>query len=126
DYSSITQFSRTFYKDLREFRYLRLIRASVSYTREPMKPEPRTSSGQGLASAVNLARALITSQTPLAKHASFSGSLAAEVSSLCVSTVCLMVDFPQTERQRAARNCQRGSRSPRPPDALAFCLRYSA
>ena len=25
DYSSITQFSRTFYKDLREFRYLRLM-----------------------------------------------------------------------------------------------------
>src|SRR5215469_17533617 len=35
----ITQFSRTFYKDRREFRYLRLMRASVSSTREPMKPE---------------------------------------------------------------------------------------
>ena len=46
------QFSRTFYKDLREFRYLRLVRASVSSTREPMKPESRPSSEQGLANPV--------------------------------------------------------------------------
>jgi hypothetical protein len=57
----ITQFSRTFYNDLREFRYLRLMRASVSSTLEPMKPESRPSSEQGLASAVNLAGPLITS-----------------------------------------------------------------
>jgi hypothetical protein len=29
-------------------------------------------------------------QTPLAKHASFSGCLVAEVSSLCISSVCLI------------------------------------
>jgi hypothetical protein len=29
-------------------------------------------------------------------------------------------------RQGAARNYQRGSRNPRPPEALAFRLRYSA
>jgi hypothetical protein len=52
-----TQFSRTFYKDLREFRYLRLMRASFSSTRPPMEPESRPSSEQGLASAVNLAGA---------------------------------------------------------------------
>jgi DNA-binding transcriptional LysR family regulator len=40
---------------------LRLMRASVSSTREPMKPESRPSSEQGLASAVNLAGPLITS-----------------------------------------------------------------
>ena len=38
-------------------------------------------------------------QTPLAKHASFSGSLVAEVSSLCISNVCLItLDFPQPNR----------------------------
>jgi hypothetical protein len=63
------------------------MRASVSSTREPMKPESRLSSEQGLASAVNLAGAFDHefTQTPLAKHASFSGSLLAEVSSLCIS-----------------------------------------
>jgi hypothetical protein len=41
-----------------------------------MKPESRPSSERGLASAVNLAGPLITtSSRPLAKHASFSGSL---------------------------------------------------
>ena len=41
-------------------------------------------------------------QTPLAKHASFSGSLAAEVSSLCISSVCLVtLDFPQPNRETA-------------------------
>src|SRR5208283_5076179 len=68
-------------------------------------------------------------QTALAKHASFSGSLVAEVSSLCISSVCLItLDFPTTKprEQRAASSHQRGSRNPRPPDALAFCLRYSA
>src|SRR5690349_6809583 len=43
-----------FYKDLREFRYLRLMRTSVSSTREPMKSESRPSSEQGLASAVSV------------------------------------------------------------------------
>src|SRR5215471_13759961 len=37
-------------------------------------------------------------QTPLAKHASFSGSLVAEVSSLCISSVCLIaLEFPTTK-----------------------------
>jgi hypothetical protein len=37
-------------------------------------------------------------QTPLAKHASFSGSLVAEVSSLCISSVCLItLEFPNAE-----------------------------
>jgi hypothetical protein len=63
DYSNITQSSRTFYKDLREFRYLRLMRASVSSTPEPMKPESRPSSEQGLESAVNLAGRLIMSSS---------------------------------------------------------------
>ena len=31
-----------------------------------------------------------------------------------------------SKRQGAAGSYQRGSRNPRPPDALAFCLRYSA
>jgi hypothetical protein len=35
-----------------QFRYLRLMRASVSSTREPMKPESRRSGEQGLVSAV--------------------------------------------------------------------------
>jgi hypothetical protein len=57
------------------------MRASVSSTREPMKPESRPSSEQGLASAVNLAGAFDHefTRTPLAKHASASGSLVAEV-----------------------------------------------
>ena len=44
-----------------------------------MKPESRPSSEQGLASAVNLAGAFDHefTQTPLAKHASFSESLVA-------------------------------------------------
>ena len=48
-----------------------------------MKPESRPSSEQGLASVVNLAGASDHefTQTDLAKHASFSGSLVAEVSS---------------------------------------------
>src|SRR5271165_5594145 len=60
------------------------MRASVSSTGEPMKPESRPSSEQGLASGVNLAGAVDHefTQTPLTKHASFSGSLVAEVSSL--------------------------------------------
>jgi hypothetical protein len=65
-----------------------------------MKPESRPSSKQGLESAVNLAgtfdHELI--QTPLAKHATFSGSLVAELYSLCISSACLItLDFPQTE-----------------------------
>jgi hypothetical protein len=64
-YKSTIQVSRNFNalftKDLREFRYLRLMRASVSSTRKPMKPECRPSSEQGLASAVNLAGPLVTS-----------------------------------------------------------------
>jgi hypothetical protein len=82
------------------------MRASVSSTREPMKPESRPSSEQGLASAVNLAGAFDHefTQTPLAKHASFSGSLVAEVSSLCISSVCLItLDFPQPNRDSALR-----------------------
>ena len=57
-----------------------------------MKPESRPSSEQGLASAVNLTGPLITSSPrhPWHKHASFSGSLVAEVSSLCISSVCLI------------------------------------
>jgi hypothetical protein len=81
------------------------MRASVSSTREPMKPESGPSSEQGLASAVNLAGAfdLEFTQTPLAKHASFSGSLVAEVSSLCISSVCLItLDFPTTKPRDSA------------------------
>ena len=62
-----------------------------------MKAESRPSSEQGLASAVNLAGAFDHefTQTPLPKHASFSGSPVAEVSSLCISSVCLItLDFP--------------------------------
>jgi hypothetical protein len=57
-----------------------------------MNPESRPSSEQGLASAVNLAGGFDHefTQTPLAKQASFSGSFVAEVSSLCISSVCLM------------------------------------
>jgi len=52
---------------------MRLIRASVSSTREPVKPEARPSSEQGLASAVNLgAFDPEFIQTRLAEHASFS------------------------------------------------------
>src|SRR5262249_42227431 len=37
-------------------------------------------------------------QTPLAKHASFGGSLVAEVSLLCISSVCLIaMEFPTTK-----------------------------
>ncbi len=133
-YKSTIQVSRNFhalfYKDLREFRYLRLMRASVFSTREPMRPEFRPRSEQGLASAVNLAGPLITSSPrhPGAEHASFGGSLVAEGSSLSISSVCLTtLDLPQPNReQRAASSYQRGSRNPRPPDALAFWQRYSA
>jgi hypothetical protein len=99
------KFSRAFYRDLREFRYLRLIRASVSYTREPMKPESRPSSEQALASAVYLARPLITSSPrhPWLSTPLFSGSLVAEVSSLCISSACLItLDFPQPNREKAS------------------------
>ena len=70
-----------------------------------MKPESRPSSEQGLAKCRQSGGAFDHefTQTPLAKHASFSGSLVAEVYSLCISSVCLItLDFPQTERQRAA------------------------
>src|SRR5208282_5764872 len=80
------------------------MRASVSSTREPMKPESRPSSEQGLASAVNLAGAFDHefTQTPQAKHASFGGSLVGEVFSLCISSVCLItLDFPQPNRETA-------------------------
>ena len=60
-YRSTIQVSRTFYKDLGEFLHFRLMRASVSSTRKPMKPEFRPSSKQGLASAVKLGRPFITS-----------------------------------------------------------------
>src|SRR6202035_4706963 len=103
-YKSTIQVSRTFYKDLREFRYLRLMRASISSTREPMKPESRPSSEQGLASAVNLAGPLITSSPrhPWLSTPPLAGSLVAEVSSLCISSVCLItLDFPQPSALRA-------------------------
>ena len=113
----------------REFRYLRLMRASVSSTREPMKSESRPSSETGPRACRQSGGAFDHEfiQTPLAKHASFSGSLVAEVSSLCISSVYLItLDFPQTERQRAASSHQRGSRIPRPAVPLAFWRRYSA
>src|SRR5262245_29359395 len=97
------------------------MRASVSSTPEPMKPESRPSSEQGLAKCRQSGGAFDHEfiETPLAKHASFSGSLLAEVYSLCISSVCLItLDFPQTERQRATSCHQRGSRTPRPPDGL--------
>src|SRR5215470_7955060 len=69
-----------------------------------MKPEFRPSNEQGFSECRQSDGAFDHEfiQTPLAKHVSFSGSLAAEVSSLCISSVCLItLDFPQTERQRA-------------------------
>jgi len=68
-----------------------------------MKPESRPSSEQGLASAVNLAGLITSSPRHVwLKHASFSGSLVAEVSSLCISSVCLItLDFPQPNRETA-------------------------
>src|SRR5215470_18450626 len=94
-----------------------------------MKPEFRPSNEQGFSECRQSDGAFDHEfiQTPLAKHVSFSGSLAAEVSSLCISSVCLItLDFPQTERQRAVTCHQRGSRNPRPSDPLAFWRRYSA
>jgi hypothetical protein len=88
-----------------------------------MKPESRPSSEPGLASAANLAGVFDHefTQTPLAKHASFSGSLVAEVSSLFIASVCLTtLDFPQPNRERAASSHQRGSRNPHPCDAPTF------
>src|ERR1700732_5309876 len=42
-------------------------------------------------------------QTPLAKHASFSGSLVAEVSSLCISSVCFdSAGLPTTKPRDSA------------------------
>src|ERR1700746_2293530 len=81
------------------------MRASVSSTREPMKPESRPSSEQGLDSAVNLA-GLITSSP---RHPWLSTPLLAdffvpEVSPLSISSVCLItLDFPQPNRERALR-----------------------
>jgi hypothetical protein len=65
-YKSTIRISRTFHAlfsdDVTESRYLRLMRASVSFChREAMKPESRPSTKQRLVSAVNLARPLITS-----------------------------------------------------------------
>ena len=57
-YKSTIQVSRNFNalftKTLENSDTLRLMRASVSSTQEPMKPESRPSSEQGLDSAVNL------------------------------------------------------------------------
>jgi hypothetical protein len=52
-----------------------------------MKRESRPSSEQGLAIAVKLARTFDHefTHTPLAKLASFSGSLVAKVPSVCIS-----------------------------------------
>jgi hypothetical protein len=69
---------------------------------EPMKPESRPSSEPGLARAANLAGVFDHefTQTPLAKRASYSGFLVAEVSSLCISSVCLItLDYPQPNRE---------------------------
>jgi len=70
------------------------MRAFVSSTLEPMKPESRPSSEQGLASAVNLAGAFdhefTQTRHPGPEHASFGGSLVAEGSSLSISSVCLI------------------------------------
>jgi hypothetical protein len=72
----------------------------------PRADEARVpNSEQGVASAVNLAGPLITSSSrhPLAKHASSSGSLVAEVYSLCISSVCLItLGFPQPNQEIAA------------------------
>jgi hypothetical protein len=106
-----------------------LMRASVSCRREAdearVLPERRTGLRECRQSGGAFDHEFI--QTPLAKHASFSGSLVAEVYSLCISSVWLItLDFPQTERQRAASGHQRGSRNPRSPDPLAFWRPYSA
>jgi len=87
-----------------------------------MKPESRPSSEQGLAGAVNLAGTFDHefTQTPMAKHASFSGSLVAEVPKCprFASQAFVLQRWTfhnRTERQRAASSHQRGSRNPRPP-----------
>src|ERR1700693_705041 len=72
-----------------------------------MKPESclsSASSEQGLASTVNLAGPLITSspRRPWLSTPPLAGSLVAEVSSLCISSVCLItLDFPQPSALRA-------------------------
>jgi hypothetical protein len=66
------------------------MRASVSSTREPMKPEsPRAANRVSECRQSGGVDHEFT-QTPLAKHASLSGSLVAEVSSLCISSVRLI------------------------------------
>src|SRR3984893_9111857 len=56
-------------------------------------------------------------QTPLAKHASFSGSLVAEVSSLCISSVCLItLDFPP---KRETARCEQSAKSN--SKSMSFC-----
>jgi len=95
-------FHALFYQDLREFRYLRLMRASVSSTLGPMKPQSALEQRTGLNECRQSGEAFDRgfNQTPLAKHAFFSGSLVAEVSSLCISSVCLKtLDFPQPNRE---------------------------
>jgi hypothetical protein len=68
----------------REFRYLRLMRASVSSTREADEARVPTEQRTGLSECRQSGGAFYHefTQTPLAKHVSFSGSLVAEVSSL--------------------------------------------
>ena len=77
-----------------------------------MEPESHPSSEQGLASAVNLAGASDHefTQTDPAKHASFSGSLVAEVSSaLHLKRLLITLDFPQPNRETA--RCEQSPKS---------------
>ena len=75
------------------------MRASVSSTREPMKPESRPSSEQGLVSAGNLTGPLITSSpsTPV-KHT----SLVCEVSSVCIKRLFDNAGFLRTKPRDSA------------------------
>jgi hypothetical protein len=106
-YESTIQVSRNFHalftRTLENFRYFRLMRASVSPTREPMNPESSPEQRTGLSECRQSAGIDHEfTQTPLAKHAYFSGSLVAEASSLWISSVCLItLDFPQPNRETA-------------------------
>ena len=69
---------------------MRLVRASVSSTREADEARVTLEQRTGLRECRQSGGAFHHefTQIPVAKHASFSGSLVAEVSSLCISSVC--------------------------------------
>ena len=71
------------------------MRASVSSTREPMKPESRPSSEQGLASAVNLAGAFDHefTQTPLYDMETYGRDTRSWVVVQAVELLCRLVFY---------------------------------